>query len=249
MQYRSSAVALSSYANHWVSQTPDDSTQSSPCSLLHTSPWEGQEIDCSLQSISRQMKTARRSDFASQTVAEHHDKRKNRMNTLNLQFQKITPLCCIVFTLACFAFSPQTQAACGSPDPGCPTGNLADGYLALSALAGGAWNTGIGTYSLTSNIAGNFNTGVGALTLFSNTSSSYNTATGYAALFSNTTGEQNTANGAFALTGNNGSNNTATGFQALVNNSAVVTRRTVITRSLTATLAMATRPPVLARFF
>jgi len=63
--------------------------------------------------------------------------------------------------LACFAFSPQMRAACDSPDPGCPGGNLAEGFLALGSLTTGLYNTGIGTYALLSLTDGNFSTPYG----------------------------------------------------------------------------------------
>src|SRR6266545_5999316 len=97
----------------------------------------------------------------------------------------------IVSLLVCFAFSPQTRAACDSPDPGCPGANLAEGYLALQNLTTGVYNTGIGTYSLLSITDGSLCTGVGAGTLFSNTASE-NTAVGAGALFSNADGTDNT---------------------------------------------------------
>jgi len=138
----------------------------------------------------------------------------------------------IVSLLVYFAFSPQTRAACDSPDPGCPGGNLAEGYVALTSLTSGAYNTGIGAYSLLSLTDGNFCTGVGAGTLLSNTADentatgagallsnttgSFNTATGVNALVNNTSGSANTATGRFALSSNTtGTGNVATGFQAL----------------------------------
>jgi hypothetical protein len=126
----------------------------------------------------------------------------------------------VALLLACFAFSPQTQAACGSPDPGCPTGNLAEGYLALAGLTIGAYNTGIGASALPSLTAGNFNTGVGASTLLTTTTGSEDTAAGAAALASNVSGFGNTAVGAFALFKSNVTGltiglNTAVGDRAL----------------------------------
>jgi trimeric autotransporter adhesin len=124
----------------------------------------------------------------------------------------------ILSVLVYFAFSPQTRAACGSPDLGCPGANLAEGYLALASLTTGTYNTGIGTFSLLSLTDGNFNTGIGAGTLLLNTAAE-NTATGAAALLSNTAGTENTANGAFALFSNTtGGDNTANGVNALFNN-------------------------------
>jgi hypothetical protein len=123
----------------------------------------------------------------------------------------------ILVAVGSFAFSPQTRAACDSPDPGCPGGNLAEGYLALASLSSGTYNTGIGIYSLLSNTTGGLNTGVGAGALFSNTGNE-TTATGAGALLSNTSGNDNTANGAFALVSNStGQDNTAIGARALLN--------------------------------
>src|SRR6267142_93491 len=119
--------------------------------------------------------------------------------------------------LACFAFSPQMRAACDSPDPGCPGGNLAEGFLALGSLTTGFYNTGIGTYALLSLTDGNFSTATGAGALFSNTGSE-NTAVGAGALFSNLDGSDNNAVGAFALfTNAGGSFNNAHGRDALLN--------------------------------
>ena len=119
--------------------------------------------------------------------------------------------------LACFAFSPQLRAACDSPDPGCPGGNLAEGFLALQSLTTGFYNTGIGTYALLSLTDGNFSTATGAGALLSNTASE-NTAVGAGALFSNVDGSDNNAVGAFALFNNvSGSFNNAHGRDALLN--------------------------------
>src|SRR6266850_5823486 len=119
--------------------------------------------------------------------------------------------------LACFAFSPQMRAACDSPDPGCPGGNLAEGFLALGSLTTGFYNTGIGTYALLSLTDGNFSTATGAGALFSNTGSE-NTAVGAGALFINLDGSDNNAVGAFALfTNAGGSFNNAHGRDALLN--------------------------------
>jgi Chaperone of endosialidase len=125
----------------------------------------------------------------------------------------------ILSVLVCFAFSPQTRAACGSPDPGCPTGNLGEGFHALLSLTSGTYNTGIGASSLPSLTEGNYNTGVGASTLLATTGSE-NTAAGAAALASNTSGLGNTAVGAFALYQSNVTGlgiglNTAVGNRAL----------------------------------
>jgi len=141
------------------------------------------------------------------------------MNTLILKLKKVTPLRLIMFTLACFAFSPQLQALSPPPDGGYPNFTTAEGDDALKALTTGAGNTAIGTFSLFSVTTGNYNTAVGAGALDLNTADS-NTATGAAALLFNTTGTENTANGTAALEQNNGSNNTATGAFALFSNTA-----------------------------
>jgi hypothetical protein len=124
----------------------------------------------------------------------------------------------IPLVIVWFALCPQMRAACDSPDPGCPGGNLAEGFLSLGSLTTGVYNTGIGVYSLLSITDESLCTGVGAGALFSNTAGE-NTATGAGALFSNTMGFQNTANGAFALFSNStGFFNTAIGDGALLDN-------------------------------
>ena len=124
----------------------------------------------------------------------------------------------IPLILVGFAFSPQTRAACDSPDPGCPGGNLAEGYLSLNALASGAYNTGIGAYSLLSDSTGGLNTGVGAGTLFSNIDAIEGTAVGAGALFVNNA-PNNTAVGAFAAFSNStGTFNNAVGANSLLFN-------------------------------
>jgi len=129
----------------------------------------------------------------------------------------------ILMGIVCIGLLPRAQAACDSPDPGCPVGNLAEGYLSLAGLvSGAAYNTGIGAYSLLSNTTGSFNTGVGAGALFSVTTASENTATGAGALFSNNNDLDvgaNTADGAFALfSDTTGHHNTAVGNRALFAN-------------------------------
>src|SRR6266576_660525 len=172
-------------------------------------------------------------DPQSTETTSGEEKGKNQMNTLILQFRKVTPLCLIVCALGCLA--PPVQAVVPPPDGGYPNFTTAEGDHALQALTTGVGNTAIGNFSLFSVTTGNFNTAVGALSLDLNTADS-NTATGAAALLFNTTGtentangtaalefndtgSQNTANGAFALFSNTtGSDNVATGFQALFSN-------------------------------
>jgi hypothetical protein len=141
------------------------------------------------------------------------------MKALILQFQKVAPLCFIVFGLGCATFLPETRAAePAAPDTALANGNTADGQNALSGLTTGFFNSAFGAYSLLSNGAANYNTGVGAWVLISNTGSE-NTAVGAAALLSNTNGSGNTAHGTFALIKNQAANNnTAVGDSALLNN-------------------------------
>jgi len=51
---------------------------------------------------------------------------------------------------ASFALSQQVQAVSPPPDGGYPGGNTAEGQLALGSLTMGAYNTGLGLYSLLS---------------------------------------------------------------------------------------------------
>jgi hypothetical protein len=125
----------------------------------------------------------------------------------------------ILLAVGSFALSPQVRAACDTPDPGCPGGNLAEGFLALGGLTAGFYNTGIGTYSLLTVSDASFDTAVGAGALFSDNGGT-NTGVGAGALFSNTTGAFNNALGAFALFSNiDGEFNNAVGRNSLLVNS------------------------------
>ena len=131
------------------------------------------------------------------------------------------PTFLIIFSLAGFAFLPNSQGVSPPPDGAYAGGNTAEGHLALASLntSAGLYNTAVGVYSLLSITDGDFCTALGAGTLFANTANE-NTATGAGALLSSTTGGGNTANGAFALFLNTtGSFNTASGDSALFNNS------------------------------
>jgi hypothetical protein len=143
------------------------------------------------------------------------------MNTLILQFKKVTPLCLILGALACFAFSPKAQATPppNTPDPGSVGGVLstADGQSAMPFVTNGVANSAFGAFSLFSISTGNFNTAVGVAALDLNNGDS-NTAVGVAALLLNTDGSENTAVGVDALLFNStGSRHTAVGFGALQN--------------------------------
>jgi hypothetical protein len=98
--------------------------------------------------------------------------------------------------------------------------NTATGWAALS-YATGTNNTATGANSLEFNITGNDNTGTGIRTLralYSNSNASSNTATGADSL-RDSRGNFNTASGAQALENNTtGASNTAVGYTALVSN-------------------------------
>jgi hypothetical protein len=131
------------------------------------------------------------------------------------------------------------------------TDNTANGAFALLNNDGGQGNTAVGTDALHDNTSGSFstatgfgalvhnntnantangalalqnnttgfgNTGTGGQALQSNQGGSHNTATGYQALLFNTTSDDNTAYGYQTLVNNTGQANTAIGFQALYHN-------------------------------
>jgi hypothetical protein len=151
-------------------------------------------------------------NFAPEFLEKNDGRKKHMKQTTNIIYPTFA-----VFTLACFALSPEAQAVVTAPDGGYAGGNTAEGHALLS-LTTGTCNTALGLYSLLSDSPGNFNTGVGAGTLLVNTADE-NTATGAAALLSNTSGEFNTANGAFGLFNNTaGDFSTAAGDQALFSN-------------------------------
>jgi len=101
--------------------------------------------------------------------------------------------------------------------------NLADGAYALTSNTTGNQNTAAGYTALQANTTGIFNTAVGSGALSSSISTNSNTAVGASAM-ANTAGSDNTATGFQALQGgpvlssNSGSNNTADGFQSLYSN-------------------------------
>ncbi len=125
------------------------------------------------------------------------------MNTLSLQFKKLTPLCLIVFALGCLLL-PRAQAVNPPLDGDYSTGDTAQ---ALSD------NTAIDADTLC-NMMMLGNTPYGCHALEENTTGAGNTAIGFYAL-GDTTGNHNTALGFYALKNNMGNNNTAIGFVAL----------------------------------
>src|SRR5215475_10122915 len=140
----------------------------------------------------------------------------------------------IALTLGCFAFLPETQAACLD---GCNNGlfnvwqgddallndttgagNTAFGWRVLSATTDGSFNTGIGGGALLLN-NGSSNTAIGAAALLLNTTGIFNTAAGTDAMVSNDTGSWNVAFGGYALPSNvDGDLNSAFGEAALGGN-------------------------------
>src|SRR4030095_5074164 len=123
----------------------------------------------------------------------------------------------IPLILACFAFSPQSQAACLD---GCDNSlfNTFQGDDTLLNNAGVAGNSAFGWRSLFFNSTGSFNTALGP-SLIINTIGSNNTAAGAAALLLNSTGTENTAMGVDAMVFNStGEFNGAFGGFALFNN-------------------------------
>jgi hypothetical protein len=133
------------------------------------------------------------------------------MNTLVLEFKKLTPICLIVVAIGSFAFSPEAQAA---PAPEIPTPNppapgvlnTRDGQSAMPFVTTGFGNSAFGAFSLFSNTAGNGNTAVGVAALDLNNANN-NTAVGVATLLLNT-GDFNTAvGGAAGINNDTGSNN------------------------------------------
>ena len=94
------------------------------------------------------------------------------------------------------------------------------GYNALNQNTTGEGNTAVGLSALFANISGIQNTAVGGDALQTCTTDN-NTAVGYGALSENMTGTNNTAIGLYALggtAGSSGSNNTASGLEALTAN-------------------------------
>ena len=143
------------------------------------------------------------------------------MNPL-VQFKTAIVSVVIAVVVGCFAFSPAAQAACPSPNPGCPGFNTADGQNALFNVTTGVANTADGWFSLFSNAVGSFNTATGAGSLLFNTVDN-NTAIGAAALLNNTTGVGNTAVGVAAgIDQDIGSNNIYIGDTGLAGESNVI---------------------------
>jgi len=120
----------------------------------------------------------------------------------------VQPLVAVTFALVTFALQPMAEAVVPPPDGGYPGFNTAEGDKALFGRTTGIGNTAVGWFSLFSNTDGSFNTALGAGTLLFNIG---NQASGE--------GTQNTAVGTAALLNNTtGASNTATATTALLNN-------------------------------
>jgi hypothetical protein len=109
------------------------------------------------------------------------------------------------------------QAVNPPPSGGYPGRNTAAGTNALLRLTDGTDNTALGTGTLQNDTEGQSNTAAGTGALDNNRRGNQNTGTGVVALESTRfdNGPDNTAYGYRALDGNNGSRNTAIGWNAL----------------------------------
>ena len=120
----------------------------------------------------------------------------------------VQSLVAVTFALVTFALQPKAEAVVPPPDGGYSGFNTAEGDKALFSRTTGIGNTAVGWFSLFSNTDGSFNTALGAGTLLFNIG---NQASGE--------GTQNTAVGTAALLNNTtGASNTATATTALLNN-------------------------------
>jgi hypothetical protein len=142
------------------------------------------------------------------------------MNTLILQFKKVTPLCLIVFALG-LAILSRAQAVSPPPDGDYSTGDTAQGLGDNTAIGGDTLcnmmmraNTPYGCHALEGNTMGNNNTAIGFSALEGNTMGNKNTAIGFSALEGNAMGNNNTAIGFNALYRSTGSDNIALGMRA-----------------------------------
>lgn len=95
--------------------------------------------------------------------------------------------------------------------------NTAYGMLTLHSNSTADYNTAVGYGSMFFNATGTQNTALGSTSLYNNTAGDSNTAVGYSALYTNSTGTQNTAVGSLALQSATSSDNTAVGYNTLVN--------------------------------
>lgn len=124
-------------------------------------------------------------------------------------------------------------------NPNTSTGNRNTSFGAntlLTPSATGIRNVAIGTNVLPTNNNGNLNVAIGESSMFTNTNGTNNTAVGAGSLYSSQLGVANTAIGRNALTtlngisGSQGSNNTAVGYEA-IRNSTVGQDNTAIGRA------------------
>jgi endosialidase-like protein len=121
-------------------------------------------------------------------------------------------------SLICLILLSIAQAVNPPPGGGYPGRNTAAGTNALLRLTDGRENTALGAGALQNNTVGDANTAVGTGALDGNRRGNQNTGTGLLALESGRedNGPDNTAYGYRALGNNNGSRNTAIGWNALI---------------------------------
>jgi len=120
--------------------------------------------------------------------------------------------------LICLILLSIAQAVNPPPGGAYPGGNTAAGTNALFRLTDGRYNTALGTGTLQNDTDGQANTATGTGALDNNRRGNQNTGTGVLALESSRfdNGPDNTAYGYRALGNNEGSRNTAIGWNALV---------------------------------
>jgi hypothetical protein len=149
-------------------------------------------------------------------------KGRTQMNTLSLQFKKVTPLFLIVFGLGCLALLPRAQAGSPPSDGDYSTGDTAQGLGDNTAIGADTLcnmmmmlgNTPYGCHALRGNTTGRANTAIGLSALEDNAMGNKNTAIGFSALGDNAMGNNNTAIGFVALSCSTGSDNIALGARA-----------------------------------
>jgi len=115
------------------------------------------------------------------------------MNTLILQFKKVTPLCLIVFALGCLALLPRAQAVSPPPDGDYSAGDTAQGLGDNTAIGADTLcnmmmlgNTPYGCHALEGNTMGKNNTAIGFNALEDGAMGNNNTAIGFTALYGST---------------------------------------------------------------
>jgi hypothetical protein len=143
------------------------------------------------------------------------------MNPL-IHVRKATPVFFVALALACLALRQRAQAT--DWDGVLPGGSTADGVGVLADQTSGSGNSGFGYLALRFLTDGSDNTAMGDIALFNNHSGKENTAIGSGALSLNDIdgmgfGSENSAFGYYALVNNiDGRGNSAFGWRALATN-------------------------------